>query len=525
MMRSAICSTVFRLALAILGMVAAGLSGVRGADPLEERITKLIDSDRYRPSLWGILVVDRERGDTLWQRNPDKMFAPASVTKLFSTAAAWDAFGPEHRFTTQLFRRGEVKAGVLRGDLILKANGDLTLGGRTNANGSIDFRNGDHTYSNFYDTAEITAPDPLHGLDDLAAQIADSKIRRIEGEILIDDTLFDHSTGSGSGPSLLTPFMVNDNLIDLVITPTTPGQPAKVTWRPESSAVQVDAQIKTGSADSKPETWIRGTSLADITISGSIPAGHKPLVRFFEVPQPARFGRTLLIEALRRAGVSTSASPDSLPPLQVRLPTAKDYDGLPAIAKLESPRFAEEVKLVLKVSHNLHASTLPLLLAQKHGKRTLEEGLSLQADFLKKAEIDLDSVSFAGGAGGTSADFVTPQATVRLLNHMAAQPSFPAFRQALPILGVDGTLAKAPADLQVKGKVQAKTGTLVWRDTLNRRYLLAAKGLAGYLTTASGREVTFAFFVNRVHVDKHTDGEAVGHDLMRLCEILYDEVK
>jgi D-alanyl-D-alanine carboxypeptidase/D-alanyl-D-alanine-endopeptidase (penicillin-binding protein 4) len=95
----------------------------------------------------------------------------------------------------------------------------------------------------------------------------------------------------------------------------------------------------------------------------------------------------------------------------------------------------------------------------------------------------------------------------------------------LPILGVDGTLAKAPADLKVKGKVQAKTGTLIWRDSLNRRYLLAAKGLAGYLTTESGRELAFAFFVNRVHVDRHTDGEQVGHDLMRLCDILYTDVK
>ena len=294
------------LASAMAGFVS--FAPVYSADTLDERITKLIDGERYGPSLWGILVVDRAKGDTIWQRNAGKMFAPASVTKLFSTSAAWDAFGPDHRFATTIHRRGEIVEGVLQGDLILRAGGDLTLGGRTTSDGKIAFHNADHTYSNFYDTAEITEPDPLAGLNQLAAQIAEAGIRRVTGDLMIDDSLFDHATGSGSGPGQLTPLMINDNIIDLVITPTKPGQPAKLTWRPESAAVRVVSKMFTGEVGGKVETSIRGSALDTIVVSGLIPSGHRPLVRFFEVPRPLNFARTLWHEALSRAGVKVMAS-------------------------------------------------------------------------------------------------------------------------------------------------------------------------------------------------------------------------
>jgi len=87
---------------------------------------------------WGILVVDRKTGQTIYERNPDLLFAPASVTKLFSTAAALIELGPNFRFQTPLYRRGDVDAGgTLHGDLILLAQGDLAMGGRTGPEESL----------------------------------------------------------------------------------------------------------------------------------------------------------------------------------------------------------------------------------------------------------------------------------------------------------------------------------------------------------------------------------------------------
>src|SRR5262249_30002620 len=143
------------------------------------------------------------------------------------------------------------------------------------------------------------------------------------------------------------------------------------------------------------------------------------------------------------------------------------------------------------------ASTLPLLVAVKNGQRTLAEGLRWQGKFLKELGVETETISFAGGAGGASADAVTPRATVALLRAMAKRPEYEAYHAALPWLGVEGTLADVVgADSPARGKVQAKTGTLYYADLLNDRMLLRSKALAGTMKTANGRELVFAMFVN-----------------------------
>ena len=116
---------------------------------------------------------------------------------------------------------------------------------------------------------------------------------------------------------------------------------------------------------------------------------------------------------------------------------------MPEVSHCTSPPFGEFIKVILKVSHNLHASTLPLLLAARQGERTLQAGLRRQGAVLKNLGIEPTTVSLGGGAGGSRSDLVTPCATVALLTAMAARPKFPAFKAALPILGRDGTLARA----------------------------------------------------------------------------------
>ena len=132
---------------------------------------------------------------------------------------------------------------------------------------------------------------------------------------------------------------------------------------------------------------------------------------------------------------------------------------------------------------------------------TLHDGMKLERDFLARAGVDVDTISFGGGAGGSRADYVTPAATVQLLRHMAGRPDFYVYEHALPILGVDGTLAKSvKADSPVKGQVQAKTGTLTWDNLLFERSLCTSKAIAGYMTTAKGQRLAFAAFVNGVHM-------------------------
>src|SRR5207237_478736 len=155
----------------------------------------------------------------------------------FAGAAALDAYGPDYRFETPVYRRGTVDGqGGLQGDLILVASGDLTMGGRNTPDGRIDFESFDHTYANSLPGATLTPENPLAGLDDLAGQVAAAGIRRVGGNVIVDARLFEQMP---KDDYVLSPIMINDNVIDITVRPAGVGQAATVSSRPQTAAYQV----------------------------------------------------------------------------------------------------------------------------------------------------------------------------------------------------------------------------------------------------------------------------------------------
>jgi D-alanyl-D-alanine carboxypeptidase/D-alanyl-D-alanine-endopeptidase (penicillin-binding protein 4) len=511
-----------RLAVLTIALIFLPSPFARAAGALDARIQEIIGRPEYKHSRWGLLVVDADNDKPVYAHNADALFAPASVTKLFTCAAALATFGPDHRFRTPVYRRGELVEGTLKGDLILVAKGDPTLGGRTEANGHLAFKNSDHTYATFTSTLpELTEPDPLAGLRALARQVRDSGIRKVEGDVLIDDRLFALSFGSGSGPKIVTPIVVNDNLLDILITPgKAAGELAAAQVRPQNDFLQVDVQVETVAQEEKAKITVDLAGLDRYVLRGCIPVGSRPVVRICPVTNPTLFARGLFIETLRHEGVSVKVNPLSRP--TATLPDKDSYAGLTTVARYESPPLSELLKVILKVSHNLYASTLPLLLAAKHGQRTLAEGMALEGKVLAELGVDVKDLALESGAGGGACDHVTPRATVQLLQIMARRPDFSVYRAALPILGVDGTLADAVGeDSPARGKVRAKTGTYVDDDLLNDRTYLRCKSLAGVMTTKSGRKLAFAIFLNDMPLRSGGHSSSAGKVLGRLCEVLY----
>jgi D-alanyl-D-alanine carboxypeptidase/D-alanyl-D-alanine-endopeptidase (penicillin-binding protein 4) len=143
--------------------------------------------------------------------------------------------------------------------------------------------------------------------------------------------------------------------------------------------------------------------------------------------------------------------------------------------------------------------------------------------------VEPGTISFGGGAGGARADLASPRATVNLLRVMASRPEFAVYDAALPILGRDGTLAKAVAqDSPARGHAHAKTGTFYVENELDGTTVLTSKALAGYLETASGRSLILAAFVNNVPLDAPKPDRpvseataAAGRLLGKLCEVFY----
>ncbi len=503
-----------------------------GAPGLAARVEAVLRTPGYEHGHWGLLVVDGRTGAVVFERSPDAMVRPASVTKLFSTAAALADLGAEHRFVTPVVHTGTLDAetGVLKGNLILVAQGDPSLGGRTGPDGTLLFEDNDHSYAGPGSRSTIVPADPLAGIDHLARDVLAAGVKAIDGDVLVDDRLFEPAESTGSGPRLVTPIVVNDNLVDVVVTPgASAGEPATVRIVPETAFVSVDAQVQTVAADAGKRVTVEPVGPRRFLVRGRVPVGGGPSYHAYEVEEPASFARALFLECLRRRGITVAGATPLGDNDSKALPSRTAVAALPKLAQFTSPPFGESVRVILKVSQNLHASTLPLLIAAQHGERTLADGLRREGDLLRGLGVDIGTISFGGGAGGSPADLVTPRATVALLRAMAARPDFSTYEAALPILGRDGTLALAvDGDSPARGHARAKTGTYYVRDGLTGKTILTSKALAGYLETDSGRNLIFAFFVNDLPLvvtddDVSAATAAAGRVLGRLCEVFYSD--
>jgi D-alanyl-D-alanine carboxypeptidase len=305
------------------------------ASPLPNGISSVMHKPAYAHATWNLLVTDLHNGKTVYELNPDRLAFTGSVRKLFSVGVALNALGADHRFNTPVYRHGSIgAAGVLNGDLILVGAGDLTLGGRTNAGDTIAFTDFDHNDANNLGTAILTHGDPLRGLDDLARQVRAAGIRSVTGDVIVDDRLF-APYHVPNGNLLITPILVNENMLDVWIKPTRPGLPAHTEWRPKTEAFGVRASVKTVAAGQPADIALsnQGKMKCDWsvactgTVTGTIPVGYAaPLsgdptfVRTFRVEDPASFARIVFLEALGRAGVAVHApllaanAADRLPP-------------------------------------------------------------------------------------------------------------------------------------------------------------------------------------------------------------------
>jgi D-alanyl-D-alanine carboxypeptidase/D-alanyl-D-alanine-endopeptidase (penicillin-binding protein 4) len=425
---------------------------------------------------WGLYVADRATGEPIYGLREVERFAPGSVTKLYPATAALDAYGADFRFQTPLYRTGPLAGGEVDGDLILVASGDPTMGGRDLPNGTMAFGEIDHTDANALPGVKPLATDPLAGLNDLARQVAAAGVKRLTGDVIVDARLWPQMA---KDDYVLSPIMVNDNVIDLIVSPGVEGQPATLEERPRSAAYTAEIDVATVAADQPLALIVDSPEAGKIVVRGQIPDGSEPALRTFQVEDPPAFARTLLIEALEREGIAINALATGPNPAD-RLPDPGSYRTDDKIATHTSHPFAQVIQVTLKVSMNRIADTLVFLLALKQGTNTFDDGLRAIGDFLARIGLQRDDVSLGDGRGSSQSDLFSPRAVGALLLTTVKRPDFQAFFDALPILGVDGTETRAvPADSPVKGKARAKSGTIITGNPMNGRYLVLAKVSAG----------------------------------------------
>ncbi len=509
------------LAIKPTAILCQSMPGSTSAPSLDAKIQRIMDRKEFAHSSFGIELYSMDSGKVVYQRNASKLMVPGSTTKLVTEGTALELLGGDYRFHTFVYRTGTVnKKGILEGDLVLVGSGDLNLSGRIQAAGTLAYENMDHSYGG--PDSKGVGGDPLRVIKALAQQIAAKGIRRVAGRVLVDTSLFPEGTRELGTAVVISPVVVNDNVIDVIASPgASEGAPVNLEVSPKTAYLQITNKAVTGKTDS-PSTidYTDDKTNADgthaVTVSGSIPVGKPYGMMAYRVPEPGRFAAIVLAETLRSNGIDVSSEPKSPSPDFKSL--ASSYRPENVVAEHISPPLKEDVKITLKLSQNLHASTTPYLLGAllAHKDKDVDQaGFDLENEFLKKAGLDLTAACQSDGAGGNA--FFTADFMVHYLLFMSKQKDFEDFKRGLPIMGRDGTLYKIQVNSPAAGHVFAKTGTYAVGDSLNNNVMVTGKGLAGFMETARGEHLAFALYVNMVAVPKddpeamqNIAGEALG---------------
>jgi D-alanyl-D-alanine carboxypeptidase/D-alanyl-D-alanine-endopeptidase (penicillin-binding protein 4) len=502
------------LALAVCLIVKQSFGQQQPA--FDRRLHDIMRRPAFNHARFGVEVYSLDEGKVVYGWNADELFVPGSTTKILTVGTALELLGQDFRFHTKIYRTGPISGGTLHGDLVLVASGDPDLSNRIQPDGTLSFENEDHSYDGFAE-AQAVPGDPLAVIKELAAKVAASGIKRVQGRVLADVALFPEGDRELGTDVVISPIVVNDNLVDVMVTPAAQtGAAAALFIAPQTCYVSIQNQVKTGAPGSSLDLhWADDKELPDgthtVVLAGSIAVDAKPKLRVYKVPSPSKFAEATLTEALQAAGVRVER------PRAGATPSPASFKEENVVAEHVSPPLKEEAKVTLKVSQNLHASMLPSIVGayrEKGASDPLQAGFDQERTLLEKADLDLTAAVQSDGAGGAA--LFTPDFMVHFLLHLSRQPFAADFRKALPILGKDGTLVKIQVDSPAAGHVFAKTGTYATGNALSRGGVITGKGLAGFIDSKAGQHLIFAAYINFVPLkdmdEKSTEmvGQAVG---------------
>ncbi len=500
-----------RFVVSVILLLTAQLYAV---DPraLTTKINAILSDPDMARGFWGIEIVSLASGQVLYAQNAEKLFIPASNTKLFTTAAALALIGPDYKCRTTVETSGTLDAdGKLHGDLTLVGRGDPNLSGRV------------LPYSVHTERSEF----PIKALEDLADGVVQKGIKVVDGDVVADDSYFaferygegwtqdDLVWADGAPVSALT---INDNVIFVDIRPATrAGEAASVTITPFSDYYHVDNRIITTPAGTGRRIFInREPGSMVLTLWGNMPVADPGANEALAVEDPAQFAGLLFRSLLEKRGVIVEGHSRThhteLASLSTFSVTAlashgggDNHGGSLApkeptvLASYDSRPLSDDVRVINKVSQNLHAELLLRLLGHEKGTTgTIEGGLEVLRGFLTQVGIPSEQYAFYDGSGLSRQNLVTPHAVVSLLQYAAKQPWATLFAETLPVAGMDGSLADRMRNTAAQGLVLGKTGSL---DHV--------KSLSGYAATVSGDRVVFSIFANNFDVAGHRAQDAI----------------
>jgi D-alanyl-D-alanine carboxypeptidase/D-alanyl-D-alanine-endopeptidase (penicillin-binding protein 4) len=455
-------------------------SGASSADELAQQIDSAIDGGEFAYARWGICVISLANEAVVYQRDADKLFTPASNMKIYTTGVALDLLGADYRWRTSVYANAEPDGGQIHGDLILYGRGapDLVANSSDATKGS---------------------------LNGLADQLYQKGIRRIEGNVIGDDSYFrgdplgdgwqwtDLQWYFGAEASALS---INGNEVDVNIVPGEKGSEAP-TVRVSNAQANLVVQNRMALADKEGHPTVglhRGLSDNNLEVWGEFAPASKGFGARLSVHNPALWAGRLLIEALIARGITVvgeAQSRNARAPQNVRFDPSKALE----LAFVTSQPLSEIAKKTNKESVNLNAELILRTLGRERGEMVArpepagrergddETGLAVIRGWLSRAAVPSAHIALHDGSGLSRLDLVTPETSARLLVAMSKTAAGAVFKDSLPIAGRDGTLSGRLRNLS--DRVWAKTGSLTYDNSLS-----------GYMVTAKGESLAFSIMCN-----------------------------
>jgi len=475
--------------------------------PLQPKATETLDSLKSfisarlaRPEVSrgrvGVKIVSLNSGKVVYEQDADKYFMPASNMKNFTIATAMEKLGPDFKFVTRVFAGARPDAsGTVKGDLRILGGGDISIS------------------TAFFGTSPSDPETYYKGIDRLVDAIAAAGVKKIEGNIVGDESYFKgfHIPPTWEWDDLqwyygaeVSALPINDNAVDLSVMPGAIGSPCvvNISPAPAMSLYQVVNTCTTTAANVKRALGVNKKIDRNILeISGTLPTGDKGFNDPITITHPADLFIAILKQRLEKHGIIvTGTTRTTSAPTTIICKDCREEE----IAKLESVPFSEVAAKTLKPSQNLYTETIlwtlgEWLRAKDAGQvrnsmpmytssDSADVGLDAVKSFLSEIGLPNDAVVQHDGCGMSRHDLITPSAVVALYTYMAKQSkNAQAWRDALSIGGIDGTLANRFKGTAAAGNIRGKTGTI---DQVS--------ALSGYMNTLGGEPVVLSIIVNDV---------------------------
>lgn len=430
-----------------------------------EFVNKFLNTDCFENASFTLYAIDLETNETLMSYDIKRSLAPASVQKLFSTAATLELYNKEYRFKTELAYSGKIdNNGVLNGDIYIIGYGDPTLG-------SSRFQN---HYSNY--------------LTNWVNAIKSAGIKEINGNIIGDPSEFcypeindkwlwediaNHYASPACG------LCINDNIYSLYFkTGNTEGAPTTLLrMEPEIEGYSFTNYVTSSSTGGDQAYIFGGPESTNRIIKGTLPWNNQSFRIKGIIADPPLFAAKILKQEFEKAGINVDGVAQTKPTASVR-PAVK------ILNTLYSPVLKDIVTLTNMWSVNLYAEHLGVLCSLFLKNEINQAELALE-EFWKNKGMDINGLILEDACGLSHFNTINSEQLVFLLKYMYRSKSFEDFKSSLPVIGESGTMQWYCRRGSAKSKIWAKGGSMK-----------RVRSFAGYANTKSGKTIAFAIIIN-----------------------------